>query len=220
MATTRCQHLTSVQSSEKGYPMIHDGHTLTHFLVLFPSFLGLFLFDLFHKQDLSYIEAVINVLAERQKYVLATKKGGEGKNTIRHSMVVHCPGCNENHTTDGIEKGGERLSAEILATIRSTMEARRRQEETDQFGDDDELKHVTISLLGNSLGGIYCRYAIASIVEQTDDMVLDGAYKLHFNIFCTTAAPHLGVSRHTYVRIPRAAEIGVAHAMGKTGKDL
>lgn len=159
------------------------------------------------------------MLAERHKYVLATKEGRGGNNTIRQTLVVHCPACNEHHTTDGVEKGGERLSAEILATIRSTMVAQRQEEIGDQLGDE-ELKHVTISLLGNSLGGIYCRYAIASIVEQTDNMVLDGAFKLHFNIFCTTAAPHLGVSRHTYVRIPRAAEIGVAHAMGKTGKDL
>jgi Putative serine esterase (DUF676) len=158
----------------------------------------------------------MNLLAKRQKYMLATNTGGKGNDAIRHTMVVHCPACNENRTKDGVQKGGDRLSAEMLTTIRSTMAAQ--QYDTDQLGDGP--KQVTISLLGNSLGGIYCRYAIANIVEQTDNMVLDGAYKLHFNIFCTTAAPHLGVSKHTYFHIPRAAEIGVAHAMGETGKDL
>jgi Putative serine esterase (DUF676) len=40
------------------------------------------------------------------------------------------------------------------------------------------------------------------------------------NIFCTTATPHLGISGHTFVTLPRRAEIGLASAMGTTGKDL
>lgn len=86
---------------------------------------------------------------------------------------------------------------------------------------------VTISILGNSLGGLFGRYAIAKLIErhcvlepESDCWILDGRFRLHLNIFCTTATPHLGVSRHTYVKIPRTAEIGVAHAMGNTGKDL
>jgi len=50
--------------------------------------------------------------------------------------------------------------------------------------------------------------------------MLDEKYRLHFNIFCTTATPHLGISKHTWVPIPRSAEIGIAQTMGDTGKDL
>jgi hypothetical protein len=74
---------------------------------------------------------------------------------------------------------------------------------------------VTVSVVGNSLGGIYSRYAVAKLASQDE---LD--YELHFNIFCTTATPHLGISRHTYFPLPRSAENMVANAMGNTGKDL
>jgi hypothetical protein len=50
--------------------------------------------------------------------------------------------------------------------------------------------------------------------------ILDGRYRLHFNVFCTTATPHLGVSKHTFLPIPRKAEIAAATIMKDTGKDL
>jgi hypothetical protein len=113
--------------------------------------------------------------------------------------------------------------------------------------DDDPNKEtkiydITISIVGNSLGGLFGRYAIAKLIENhcvkeespPDDKsdnqksaaaaspcwILDGKYRLHLNIFCTTATPHLGVSGHTWVRIPRTAEMGIAHALGQSGKDL
>ena len=51
-------------------------------------------------------------------------------------------------------------------------------------------------------------------------VLLDGKYRLHFNIFCTTATPHLGISKHTFVPLPRSAEIGAAYVLGETGRDL
>lgn len=98
---------------------------------------------------------------------------------------------------------------------------------TSQKEEVPKVYDITISILGNSLGGLYGRYAIAKLIERhcvleprTDCWILDGRFRLHLNIFCTTATPHLGVSRHTYVKLPRTAEIGVAHTMGTTGKDL
>ena len=35
-----------------------------------------------------------------------------------------------------------------------------------------------------------------------------------------SATPHLGVSSHTYITLPRSIERGVAYAIGDTGKDL
>ena len=106
--------------------------------------------------------------------------------------------------------------------------------ENDEDGEEEpKIYDITISILGNSLGGLFGRYAIAKLVErycvqeevpkdstQPPTWILDGKYRLHLNIFCTTATPHLGVSGHTWLRIPRTAEIGIAHALGQSGKDL
>lgn len=194
-------------NSDHSRQLMEDYHQqaphVTHFCFLVHGYMGF-------SKDLSYLETVMRLLAEQRKHELV-----KGSSNTRHDIVVHCPTCNEHRTTDGVEKGGERLLEEILKTIRSTMMA--------QKNDDDsntELKQVTISLLGNSLGGIYCRYSIARLMERTDNMVLDSAFKLHFRVFCTTATPHLGLSKHTYFPLPRAAEVGMAHTMGDTGKDL
>jgi hypothetical protein len=115
-----------------------------------------------------------------------------------HDIIVHPAVCNEGKTTDGVANGGQRLVDEMMAVIKHEMRHR-------------NSKSVTVSVVGNSLGGIYGRYAVAKLAREQN---------LHFNIFCTTATPHLGVSKHTYISLPRSAEIGVAHAMGNTGKDL
>merc|ERR1719491_134209 len=85
---------------------------------------------------------------------------------------------------------------------------------------------VTISMVGNSLGGLYSRYALVKISElakeqcanenndetnqQSDDngsILIDGGeIRIYFNVFCTTATPHLGVSGHTWLPIPRKIE--------------
>lgn len=155
------------------------------------------------------------------------------RRSIRHDMVVHATVCNERKTEDGVAAGGERLVEEMKDIIRKEM--KRRQQKSAPIG---ELQDVTISMLGNSLGGLYSRYAIAKLAENCKpqhhasvlvketplssqtEIVLDGRYRLHFNVFCTTATPHLGCAGNTFLPIPRRAEIGVARAMGSTGKDL
>jgi hypothetical protein len=146
---------------------------------------------------------------------------------IVHDMVVHATVCNEKKTTDGVENGGERAVQEMLDVIRESV-IQRQGLETGSIVCSD----ITISVVGNSLGGIYGRYAIAKLAErwncttsEDDPMVMlmeinNRTYRLHYNIFCTTATPHLGVAGHTFLPIPRSAEIGVAHAMGNTGRDL
>jgi|AntRauTorckE5430_2_1112549.scaffolds.fasta_scaffold05306_4 hypothetical protein len=58
-------------------------------------------------------------------------------------------------------------------------------------GIDGEHVNITVSLIGNSLGGLYSRYAIAKLSEESDvidrEFLLSGGkIKAHFNIFCTT----------------------------------
>ena len=146
------------------------------------------------------------------------------------TLVIHNSVCNEGKTNDGVIKGGERLANEMVDVIREEILKRGYTNITDQVD-------VTISLVGNSLGGIYARYAIAELAElckqqtverQDEDTenntltsyLLDDYINLHFNVFCSTAAPHLGCASHTYIPIPRSAEIGVASFLGTTGSDL
>jgi hypothetical protein len=135
---------------------------------------------------------------------------------VDHDMVVHACVCNERKTADGIEAGGDRLVEEIISVIRSKMQSKQSHR---------KHKELTISILGNSLGGIYGRYAIAKLLDRCINLpdgscILDDKFRLHLNVFCTTATPHLGVAGHTFFPLPRQAEIGLGHAMGKTGKDI
>lgn len=187
---------------------------VTHFCFLLHGHRGL-------SKDLTYLQVMMQRVAAAQKEELNS-----------HDMVVYNSVCNEGKTTDGIRNAGDRLVQEMRETIQEEMI--KRHPELEYLKDPasetpEELKvyDVTLSILGNSLGGLFGRYAIAKLVERhcvlesdSDCWILDGVYRLHLNIFCTTATPHLGVSRHTYVKIPRTAEIGVAHALGATGKDL
>ena len=175
--------------------------------------------------DLSYLQRVMQHHAEQEK--IKRYNNTYVSDVVKNDMIVHCAVCNEYKTTDGVVNGGERLVQEILQVIRTEVQKR---------GSSDGIQDITISVVGNSLGGIYGRYAIAKLAEEAGKnetkelkesqqcgdrcVLLDDKYRLHFNIFCTTAAPHLGISKHTYVPLPRTAEIGVAAVLGDTGRDL
>jgi hypothetical protein len=206
---------------------------VTHFCFLIHGHRGL-------SKDLAYMQAVMRNLAAAEKRrrrwepqnsndlsedssssSCSSHSSAQLADPLIHDIVVHSAVCNEYKTTDGVRNGGDRLVEEMREVIKNEMEKR--------HPDQNGVYDITMSVLGNSLGGLFGRYAIAKLVErhcekenETEDAcwILDGKYRLHFNVFCTTATPHLGVSRHTYVRIPRTAEIGVAHALGDTGKDL
>mmetsp|Transcript_31666 Transcript_31666/g.65078 ORF Transcript_31666/g.65078 Transcript_31666/m.65078 type:complete len:690 (+) Transcript_31666:239-2308(+) len=162
------------------------------------------------------------------------------------TFIVHNAVCNEGRTDDGIKKGGERLANEIINVIRQEVNQRTGLDGTNLNNTSSKNPvDVTISVVGNSLGGLYGRYAIARLAEilvspqpgprnhasgidsegeadRTEKIyfVLDDNIRVHFNVFCTTASPHLGCANHTYITIPRVAEIGVAYALGETGRDL
>mmetsp|Transcript_11548 Transcript_11548/g.17151 ORF Transcript_11548/g.17151 Transcript_11548/m.17151 type:complete len:571 (-) Transcript_11548:511-2223(-) len=198
----------------------------------------------------------------------------KSKDKIYQNLIVHNAVCNEYKTADGVEAGGDRLAQEIMDVILAEVNKRRELErikkkqsndirnaqDVDNINkdeDEDGVVDVTLSLVGNSLGGIYSRYAIARLIEMNQEkneklnlnteqltksnplatavnsgaandqsnvltpaFVIDGKIRVYYNVFCTTATPHLGISKHTYVPMPRSAEIGVAHALGNTGRDL
>ncbi|GKZ00792.1 hypothetical protein MPSEU_001030900 [Mayamaea pseudoterrestris] len=176
-----------------------------------------------YSQDLAYLSA------QMRKVALAKfAKQSDGSNEQFNDIVLHAMVCNEKKTTDGVVNGGERAIEEMLEVIRRGVLERQAME-----NDTLKCQDITISVLGNSLGGIYARYAVAKLTERwncttgTEDeqstlfaTMNNRTFRVHYNVFCTTATPHLGIAGHTFLPIPRSAEIGVAHAMGNTGRDL
>ena len=118
-------------------------------------------------------------------------------------FVVHGASCNDDNTLDGIEAGGRRLAIEINELL---------QNET-------KHGHVALSILGNSLGGLYARYALPHI-----DWNLGGhtnAETLVFpNVFVTTATPHLGLRDMTILPLPRSVQSAGASHLKASGRDL
>ena len=207
---------------------------VTHFCFLIHGHRGL-------SRDLKYLQAVLERFGdfeqERiQRRWIQSQQDACDSDRLQNSdrilpprqrLVVHNCLSNEGKTHDGVAAGGDRVVAEMLDTIRSEMSDR-----PSLLGDSKEPLDITISILGNSLGGLFGRYAIAKLVErhgvcqessshsQETCWILDEKYRLHLNVFCSTASPHLGVANHTYFSVPRPAEVVVAHAMGDTGRDL
>jgi hypothetical protein len=166
-------------------------------------------------------------------------------------LIVHAAVCNENLTDDGVANGGERLAREIYRVVKSEIDL---VESSNPHVDN--VATVTLSLVGNSLGGLYARYAAAKVMdfatqesahlaqkrvletdchpqstrrvssrqenndEHLNSMTIFGR-RLKYNIFCTTASPHLGIADHTYIRVPRSVEVAGAYALfGDTGRDI
>lgn len=139
--------------------------------------------------------------------------------TLRHnethcetqSFVIHSAECNSGPilTSDGIEAGGRRVAAEIDSLVAYY----------EKECSGRELKEITISLVGNSLGGLYARHAISQVKALSTGQGPSGA-KVVPKFFVTTCTPHLGVSKNTYVKLPRWMETPIAHVMQQTGLDL
>jgi hypothetical protein len=189
---------------------------ITHFCFLVHGHRGF-------SKDLGYVQTAMRRVAsiEKQKRLLQEDVSSgssreedsstELPDLLRHDMIVHSVSCNEGKTTDGIARGGERLADEIVSVIRQEMETRH---PIDPSEETNSIKEATISILGNSLGGVYGRYAIAKLAERCVQespgcYILDGRFRLMMNVFCTTATPHLGIAGHTFLPLPRTAEIGV-----------
>ena len=216
---------------------VDDENTMTHFCFLVHGDRG-------KPADLLYLRSAMADTAEKiflSKSSTTSITESDDKMNLKankHRIILHSCQSNWNRTSDGIEAGGERIFNEILKVIRSSID------ELQQ--NDGEIIDVTMSLIGNSLGGLYSRYAISKLatyssssqdnveskivnnsMNETDPpsvsketILIDGKIRIHFNTFCTTATPHLGVSGHTWLPLPRSAEVGIGSLMGQTGKDI
>jgi len=145
-----------------------------------------------NNEEMSYMEHAI------KKSLVKIAKSDQS------DVLIYRPMSNHDKTNDGIAMGGKRIAEEILEYIRETSK-----------NDKNEVIK-TISFVGNSLGGLYSRFAITELEASKTSPT-----NLHFNVFYTTATPHIGVSSHTYIPLPRVIESWlVAPFMGQTGRNL
>ncbi|KAL3804448.1 hypothetical protein ACHAWO_012464 [Cyclotella atomus] len=166
--------------------------------------------------------------------LLAADAAGESTYPHHPPVVVHSVKCNVGKTHDGIKNGGTRLAREIVDFIQSDLQKLQSSNAASSASSEKE-GHVTYSIVGNSLGGLYARYAISLVPRQlciprpiknntnndaTSYHSSQQKIHIHPNTFLTTATPHLGVSQHTYLPLPRIAETIIGSGMGVTGTDL
>eukprot|EP00590_Aulacoseira_subarctica_P006510 CAMPEP_0172429856 /NCGR_PEP_ID=MMETSP1064-20121228/52182_1 /TAXON_ID=202472 /ORGANISM="Aulacoseira subarctica , Strain CCAP 1002/5" /LENGTH=452 /DNA_ID=CAMNT_0013175547 /DNA_START=246 /DNA_END=1604 /DNA_ORIENTATION=- len=201
--------------------------TMLHFCFLVHGFMG-------NPKEMSYIESALTKASTRRTLI----DDGKGSN---QKFFFHSATCNTDNTYDGIANGGTRLADEIKSYIKSSTRSHFMEDRKDQYlsemGEQSNgaiVQNVTISFVGNSLGGLYSRYAIAKLAEhskridngfilyeknpcQPDQMIV---IRVFFNVFATTACPHLGVHRHTYMLVPQFLETVMAHVLSDTGRDL
>lgn len=148
------------------------------------------------------------------------EKNNNGKNDIEEVFIFHKTICNNGKTHDGIQKGGERVAQEVKEYIQEY------NEKLSGASSANTTTKSTISFVGNSLGGLYSRYAISVLnKEMTNTFNNNGEHDEEscwdFNVFCTTATPHIGCKEHTFVpSIPRFVEKGISTIIGPTGHDL
>jgi hypothetical protein len=120
-------------------------------------------------------------------------------NNNQHQYVVYAPQDNVGQTHDGIAAGGTRLADECMRIMQSYLMSVRNS----SCGGGVLPPLTTISFVGNSLGGLYARYALSKL-----DLLSMTTTPM---IFCTTCTPHLGVSKNTYIPLPRFGEWAISN---------
>lgn len=247
--TSRASSLSSCPSSSSSFKMYNGAQSTnpsihTHYIFLVHGWLG-------NSLEMSYLHTALNKTmldwTQLQDYQHDTDSDTVENDNKR--VVVHSAIANEGQTTDGIIAGGTRLATEVQQFITSDLLSQEHLEyeqllsSTTSSDDEDErsddgndhkgLINVSISFVGNSLGGLYSRYAISSLpseflfstpAKNVDDNKsntdIERKIGIYFNTFVTTATPHLGCKSQTFLPLPRIAEKVIGSTLSTTGKDL
>jgi len=182
-----------------------SGTTYRHLVVLVHGYMG-------SDREQEYLEEAL--LKESEKLTNdSNDETCQNNSKNRHRLVVMNSKANVMFaSTDGIASGGKRLAEEITEFIEK------------QIAEIEKSKEalstvVTFSLVGNSLGGLYGRYALAELDffhTNSDD---NAKYPIIPMVFCTTSSPHLGVSQETFIELPRWVEPHVATAFQQQTMD-
>jgi len=175
-------------------------------------------------------------------------KKSNSDDSVKHSMSgsidqnkysncrirIHSAEDNHGKTHDGIANGGARLAKEMKEFIQNDILSLQNKNKcphhleenctVNSKGNNAEPEqqqtehHVSLSLIGFSLGGLYARYAISCLPEHI--YVENNKITIHSNIFVSAASPHIGCASNTFMKIPRRLEKTVATMFGGTGDDL
>jgi hypothetical protein len=221
----------------------NDSITMIHVIILMHGWLG-------NPFEMDSIKESLQTAIEQ---ISTTQKGESTSTTTTTSatpnqlFVVHSAICNDGKTNDGIHAGGVRLAHEINSLLRFIV-----QDNLPSQNNNDNNFKITLSICGNSLGGLYARRALANIQWNVvhninnnkkhinENVGNDAQHQQHHQqsssttsflsssvitpiiplLFVTTATPHLGISQHTYIRLPRVFEYPIAQLLNQTGRDL
>jgi hypothetical protein len=114
-----------------------------------------------------------------------------------HHYTIYSSATNMGKTHDGVVAGGLRLAAEIEQQL--------------LLRNDEKGKYHTLSIVGNSLGGLYARYALSKLNLKDVQPI----------VFCTTSTPHLGNTQNTFIKLHSTLEWLIGkYVMEATGEDL
>ena len=200
----------NLEQNDTGCP-IH-----THYIFLIHGWLG-------NSKEMGFLESSINT--EVASIAKASSTIPSGTEATATRIVTHSAKCNDEKTTDGIAIGGSRLAQEIQQFIIEDMQSNTGRDALCELPPPEH--NCSISFVGNSLGGLYARFALSLIPDklqlQSDDSVEESSMpsvNLHRQIFATTATPHLGVASHTFLPIPRTLEHFISRTLKSTGRDL
>lgn len=156
------------------------------------------------------VAAAMPSTAARHLVILSHGLYGEAGNlrVLEHALaeqggppvLVHSACSNEGMMTrDGVAAGGARLAAEIFGIVAQRPELE------------------SISLVGNSLGGLYARAAAAALYDGETGRVAG----LRPDALVTIGTPHLGVRGFTFLPLPRSLPEPLVRAVaGQTAVDL
>lgn len=93
---------------------------------------------------------------------LSSSSSSKSRDSV--DFIVHSALCNEDKTDDGIEKGGKRLVDEILALLTEVTSKKTPHRRRQRYYPN--VQTITLSIVGNSLGGLYARYAVSKLMEE------------------------------------------------------
>lgn len=159
-------------------------------------------------------EAMTTNRDEKHLYVFVHGLGGseddllalatELMNGDENSVILRVSCNTPMRSFDGVVAGGERIVDEVETFA-------------EEYDEKRKGPLTKISFVGNSMGGLYCRYALTRLYERETKTILG----MEMHTFMTTATPHLGVGEYGYFElVPGPLRMWAGEGLGQSVKDL
>jgi len=138
--------------------------------------------------------------SEDDLLALATELLNRDKNNVILRVTCNTP----MRSFDGVIAGGERIVDEVESFV-------------EEYDAKRKGPLAKISFVGNSMGGLYCRYVLTRLYERETKTILG----MEMHTFLTTATPHLGVGEYGYFElVPGPLRMWAGEGLGQSIKDL